>query len=165
MPEPPTSVQEIQVAIEHWAQRENRRELYVTLAKRASLQLDPWSCWLLYRFADYPERSLESVATELKVDAHRIEDGLEVLVERGLVERATGRSERNFTLTRSGYEASKRLLAARQAGLTELLGGWDPETHPEIGATVRQLAHVLQADDTKLLADATVTVRSSAAQL
>jgi hypothetical protein len=62
--------------------------------------------------------------------------------------RATGRGERDFTLTETGYEASERLLAARQAGLTELLGGWDPEAHPEIDPTVRQLAHVLQADDT-----------------
>jgi EmrB/QacA subfamily drug resistance transporter len=161
-PEPHTSVQEIQVAIEHWAQRENRRELYATLAMRASVQLDPRSCWLLYRFADHPDRALDSVATQLNVDSHRIEDGLEMLVERGLVERATGYGERNVTLTERGYEASKRLLAARQAGLTELLGGLDPETHPEIGATVRQLAHVLQADDTKLLADATVAARSSA---
>ena len=163
-PEPHSSVQEIQVAIEHWTQRENRRELYVTLARRATLQLDPWSCWLLYRFADHPDRALERVATELKVDAHRIEDGLDALVDLGLVERATGRGERNFTLTERGYEASERLLAARQAGLTELLGGWDPDAHPEIGATVRQLAQVLQADDTKLVADATHTVRGSVAQ-
>ena len=81
-----------------------------------------------------------------------------------MVERVTGHGQRTFTLTETGYEASKRLLAARQAGLTELLGGWDPKVNPEIGATVRQLAHVLQADDTKLLADVTVTARSTAAQ-
>jgi DNA-binding MarR family transcriptional regulator len=159
-PDPHTSVQEIQVAIEHWARRENRRELYATLAERASVQLDPWSCWLLYRFADHPERALESVATALKVNPYRVEDGLEGLVEMGLVERTTGRGKPHFVLTETGYEASERLLAARQAGITELLGGWDPEAYPEIGATVRQLAHVLQADDTKLLADATVAART-----
>jgi hypothetical protein len=78
----------------------------------------------------------------------------------GLVERTTGRGKPHFVLTETGYEASERLLAARQAGITELLGGWDPEAYPEIGATVRQLAHVLQADDTKLLADATVAART-----
>jgi EmrB/QacA subfamily drug resistance transporter len=159
-PEPHASVQEIQVAIEHWAQRENRRELYVTLAKRAGLRLDPWSCWLLYRFADHPDRALESVATELKVDAHRVEEGLMVLVDRGLVERPTGQGESDVILTERGYEASEWLLSARQTGLIELLGGLDPEIHPEIGAAVRQLAHVLKADDRKLLADATVTARS-----
>ena len=161
-PEPHTSVQEIQRGIEHWAQRKNRRELYATLAKRASLQLDPWSCWLLYRFADHPDCALESVATQLKVDPHRIEDGLEMLVEKGLVERATGRGERHFTLTEGGYEASERLLAARQAGAHRTARGLDPEAHPEIGTKVRQLAHVLQADDTKLLAEATATASSSA---
>ena len=46
-------------------------------------------------------------------------------------------------------------------GLTELLEGWDPEAHPEIGVMVRRLAHELLADDEKLLADATATVQSS----
>jgi hypothetical protein len=56
-------------------------------------------------------------------------------------------------------------LAARRAGFTELLGSWDLEAHPEIGETIRRLAHVLQADDAKLLADATVTAGSAVAVL
>jgi DNA-binding MarR family transcriptional regulator len=118
----------------------------------------------MYRFADHSDRPLESVAAELKVDPHHIEDGLEVLVESGLVERATGRGEHNVTLTEKGYEASERLLAVRQAGLTELLEGRDPAAQSEIGATVRQLAHVLQADEPKLLADAIITAPSSVTQ-
>ncbi len=38
--------------------------------------------------------------------------------------------------------------------MTDLLEGWDPETHPEVVAMIRNLAKALLADDDKLLADA-----------
>ena len=50
------------------------------------------------------------------------------------------------------------MTAARRAGLTELLEGWDPEDHPEIDDMVRRLAQELLADDEKLLADARARV-------
>ena len=67
---------------------------------------------------------------------------------------AAGRTACEFVLTDEGHEAIDRLQAARRAGLTELLDGWDPDAHPEIGDMVRRLAHELLADDEKLLADA-----------
>ena len=68
MHESRTSLDQIQLALERFALRENRAELYPTLAARAGLQLDPRSCWLLYRFADRPDCTLESMASRLKVD-------------------------------------------------------------------------------------------------
>jgi hypothetical protein len=41
--------------------------------------------------------------------------------------------------------------------MTELLEGWDPETHPEVVELIRHLANELLADDEKLLADARST--------
>ena len=67
-----------------------------------------------------------------------------------------------FVLTDQGHDAIDRLRAARRAGLTELLAGWDLEAHPEIGTMIRGLAHELLADDEKLLADATTTARGPA---
>jgi hypothetical protein len=64
-----------------------------------------------------------------------------------------GPGECEFTLTEQGQDAIVRLQSARRAGLTELLEGWDPEVHPEIGDMVRRLARELLADDEKLLAD------------
>ncbi len=61
-----------------------------------------------------------------------------------------------------GDDAIERLQIARRAGLTQLLEGWDPEAHPEIGEMVRRLAHELLADDDKLLADATASASASA---
>jgi len=161
MHESRSSLEEIQLALERMALRENRRELYATLAQRAGLQLDARPTWLLYRFADRPDCTLQSVATRLKVDPERIEMGIEALVSKGLVEMAPGPGECEFTLTTQGHDAIDRLQAARRAGMTELLEGWDPESHPEIGAMVRRLAHALLADDDKLLADATAATQST----
>jgi DNA-binding MarR family transcriptional regulator len=161
MHESRSSLEEIQLALERFALRENRAELYRTLAARAGLELDPRPTWLLYRFADRPDCTLENVASRLKVDPERIEMGIEALVEKGLVTKDEVNSECEFSLTTRGQDAIDRLRAARRAGLTELLEGWDPEDHPEIGVMVRQLAHELLADDEKLLADATPSAPSA----
>ncbi|HYA67594.1 MAG TPA: MFS transporter, partial [Acidimicrobiales bacterium] len=156
MHESRSSLEEIQLALERLALRENRHQLYTALGERAGLHLEPRSCWLLYRFADRPDCTLESVASRLKVDPSRIEVGVDGLVRAGLVERRGGPGDGcEFSLTKGGDEAIDRLRAARRAGLTELLDGWDPDAHPEIGDMVRRLAHELLADDEKLLADAT----------
>jgi EmrB/QacA subfamily drug resistance transporter len=154
MHESRSSLQEIELALERLAQRENRRELYTTLATRAGLQLEPRSCWLLYRFADRPDCTLESVASRLKVDPQRISDGIDALVASGLVKMTAGPGECEFALTEHGRDAIDKLEVARRNGLTELLEGWEPAAHPEIGEMVRRLAHELLADDEKLLAAA-----------
>jgi DNA-binding MarR family transcriptional regulator len=153
MHESRSSLQEIELALERVAQRENRHELYTALAGRAGLDLEARPCWLLYRFADRPDCTLESVASRLKVDPKRIEEGIDALVQKGLVNMDQGPGECEFTLTDQGQDAIVRLRDARRAGLTELLEGWDPEEHPEIEDMVRRLAHELLADDEKLLAD------------
>jgi EmrB/QacA subfamily drug resistance transporter len=163
MPEDRTSLEQMQLALERLAQRENRREVYTSLAARAGLQLEPRSCWLLYRLADRPDCTVESIASRLKVDPARIADGVDALVGARLVTRTDVPSGCELTLTDLGDDAIDRLKAARRAGLTELLEGWDPEAHPEIGDMVRRLAHELLADDDKLLADATASAGASAA--
>jgi EmrB/QacA subfamily drug resistance transporter len=157
MHESRSSLQEIQLALVRVAQRESRRELYASLATRAGLQLDPRFCWLLYRFADHPDCTLESVAARLNADPERIESGLGALVEAGLVDKVQRQGGCELTLTERGRAATDQLLAARRTALTELLDGWDTEAHPEIADMVRQLAHELLADDEKLLADAVRT--------
>jgi len=160
MHESRSSLEEIQLALERLSRRENRRELYTTLAERAGLQLDAGACWLLYRFADRPDCTLQSVASRLKVDPGRIEAGIESLVQSRMVKMSNGPGECEFALTEQGHQAIDRLRAARRVGLTALLEGWDPDTHPEIGEMVRHLAHELLADDEKLLADAGATAGS-----
>ncbi len=152
MPESRTSLQEVERALEVLARRENRGELYRTLAKRAALELGPGECWLLYRLADRPACTADSLAARLRVPEERIGLRLQGLADAGLVERTDDQGD--IWVTSAGDEAIDRLRQARQAGLTELLEGWDPEEHSELQELVRRLARELLADDEKLLADA-----------
>ena len=161
MHESRSSLEEIQLALERMSRRENRSELYTTLGQRAGLHLPPRSCWLLYRFAEHDDCTLDALARRLKIEPGRIADEVDALVGTGLVEMTGGTGAScEFALTAEGDDAIARLQAARRAGLTELLEGWDPHLHPEIETMVRRLAHELLADDEKLLADAAAGART-----
>jgi DNA-binding MarR family transcriptional regulator len=154
IPEPRSSLGEIQRILDRAASRENRRELYETLSSRAGLDLDPRACWMLYRLADRPECSLEQVSMRLKVEPERLEPAVDSLMAAGFVERKGPAHGGELVLSTSGRSAIERLTVARRDSMTELLEGWDPETHPEVVEMVRTLAKALLADDDKLLADA-----------
>ncbi len=151
-----TSLKEIELALDRISARENRAELYQTLATRAGVELPPRSCWLLYRLSEYPACSVTDLALKLKVDPALIEPGLDGLVAAGMVEarRTGGAGDVDLHLTASGADAMERLTEARRRGLTDLLEGWNPEEHPEIIEMVKDLAHALLADDERLVADA-----------
>jgi DNA-binding MarR family transcriptional regulator len=153
-PVPRSSLQEIELALERMSDRENRAELYQTLAHRAGLELPPRSCWLLYRLADRPASSVQGVAARLKVDAEIIEPAVAGLVAAGMVEEVTRGDTCGLALTPTGLSAIDRLTEARRSGLTELLEGWNPEEHPEVIDMVKNLASSLLADDERLVHDA-----------
>jgi DNA-binding MarR family transcriptional regulator len=155
MPSGRSSLAEIQLALERVSARENRPEVYRVLAERARLDLSPAACWLLYRLADHRECTLAAVAARAKVAVTRIEPGKASLEESGLIAESpeAGPAGPALELTPAGHEAVEKLAAARRAGLTELLDGWDPEEHPEIIEMVRRLARALMVDDEKLVAD------------
>jgi EmrB/QacA subfamily drug resistance transporter len=154
IPHARASLEDMQLTVQRLARRENRQELYTRLAERVGLQLDPGPCWLLYRLADHPDGTLESMASRLQIDPQEIQELLGVLADKGLLQTAQGLGEDEFSLTGDGLEAVDGLLDARRSGFKELLEGWDPETQPEIGGMIRSLAHELLADDATLLAAA-----------
>jgi DNA-binding MarR family transcriptional regulator len=153
-PEPRTSLGEIQRLLERAASRENRGELYETLATRAGLDLEPRACWLLYRLADHPGESLEAVSARLKIDPSHLEAAESSLVAAGMVESVTQGTGSHLVLTDAGRVAIESLATARHQSMTELLEGWDPGAHPEVEEMIRQLAKALLADDDKLVAEA-----------
>jgi len=158
MPASRTSLQEVELALERIARRENRGALYRNLAARATLELDPPATWLLLRFADQPDTSVQALSAQLDVASQHLEAGLSALEAAGML--APGPD--GLSLTPAGQDAIDRLVAARRAGLTDLLEGYAPDDHPELVELVRTLAHALLADDKKLLEDArSVTVDSS----
>jgi EmrB/QacA subfamily drug resistance transporter len=154
IPDPRTSLQEIQLALERVSNRENRGELYRTLADRAGIALPPHSCWLLYRLADCPACTVKEVAGRLNVDSEIIKPGIEGLIGAGMITGVTRGTERDLVLTPAGEAAIAQLTDARRRGLTELLEGWNPQEHPELVDMVKQLASSLLADDERLVADA-----------
>lgn len=154
MPDHRTSLEEIQLALTRLSDRENRVELYETLAQRAGVDLPPRACWLLYRLADQSACTVNDVAQRLRVAPDVIQPGVDGLLAAGMVEERRRGAECDLYLTAVGTTALERLTEARRAGLTELLEGWNPEEHPEIVAMVKDLAHSLLADDERLVADA-----------
>ena len=157
LPSPRNSLDEVQRMLERAVNQENRRELYETLAARAGLELGPRACWLLYRLSDRPEASIEQVGAQLHVDPARLQDGLEQLEAAGMVRCEEQGPADCLELTAAGHAAMEQLTTARRATLSELLEGWNPEEHPEVVAMIRELAHVLMADDERMLADAGVS--------
>jgi DNA-binding MarR family transcriptional regulator len=157
-----SSLEEIELALHRYASRENREELYQTLATRAGLDLPPRSCWLLYRLADRPACTVQEVATRLKVDRAIIQPGLDGLVAAGMVEEFQRGTGCDLALTPAGTAAIDHLTEARRSGLTELLEGWNPQEHPEVIDMVKELAASLLADDERLVNDALPSVALAA---
>ncbi len=119
--------------------RENKRRLLERIAARAGVQLSPAACWLLVRFSQNPEVTPTALARRYDVDPARLETGLRELGEQGLVTESR-------TLTPAGSEVLERLVAARHAGLTELLADWSPEQHRELAEFLRRVAGDLAQD-------------------
>ncbi len=153
-PQHRSSLQEIELALARMSDRENRAELYHTLAQRAGIDLPPRSVWLLYRLADRPACTVNEVAERLKVDPELIQPGVDGLLAAGIIEEQRRGAECDLYLTSKGSAALEKLTEARRSGLTELLEGWSPEEHPEIIEMVKHLAHALLADDERMVADA-----------
>jgi len=156
LPDTRSSLEEIQLALERYTLRENREELYRTLAQRAGIELAPRSCWLLYRLADRPACTVAEIAGRLDVPPEVIRSGVDGLADAGLLEALSADADCDLTLTPEGNAAIARLTQARRSGLTELLEGWDPHAHPELMDMVKRLADALLADDERLVADASV---------
>ncbi len=156
IPEPQTSLEEIERLLSRAASRERRAELYATLATRAGIDIAPQAVWLLYRIADRPDCSVEEIGVRLKVAPDQISGGIDSLVESGLVEHdpAAAVGTGKLVLTDAGRAAIEQLTAARRDSLLALLEGWDPEKHPEVIDLVRRFAGSLLADDDRMLADA-----------
>jgi EmrB/QacA subfamily drug resistance transporter len=154
VPKPRTSLEEIRRLLDRAASRENRRELYGSLAARAGVDLEPRAVWLLYRLADRPGCTVEEVAAQLKVDPELLRDAVISLISAGSVENVDVTGHHKLVVTATGRYVIEKLTAARRESMTELLEGWDPETHAEVVEMIRDLADALLADDDKLVADA-----------
>ena len=99
MPDPRSSLREMELALTRLSDRENRVELYQTLAQRAGIDLPPRSVWLLYRLADQPACTVNDVAQRLKVGADLIQPGVDGLLAAGMIEERRRGAECDLSLT------------------------------------------------------------------
>ncbi|GAA2652837.1 MFS transporter [Streptomyces aculeolatus] len=130
--------------------REGRRELYEDITRRAGLDLHPASSWLLLRVRrhDAADRAhpVEPVAlaerTGLPLEV--ILGAAQELEEHGL----TRREGLPLLCTDEGTRAAKRLAAARQEALAEMLGDWwTPDRPTDLSELVEQLSAELCGSD------------------
>jgi EmrB/QacA subfamily drug resistance transporter len=133
------ALREIERALGVLAGREQRWELYERLAARAGVDLSPPQLWLLARLGERAPTSPERLLEQLPVDEGPVTAALQRLREQSLV----GDQDGLITLTVSGRADYERLVAARCAGLRELLAGWNPDEHPELRAMIDKLGRDL----------------------
>jgi EmrB/QacA subfamily drug resistance transporter len=134
------SLRELERALSALAGREERWQLYEDLAARAGVEIAPPALWLLARLGEREPLSEAQLAEGLHVDSPAIEEPLEELRRRSLV---SGRDGGTIALTTDGREEYERLVAARCAGLRELLAGWNPDQQPEVQRMVDRLGRDL----------------------
>jgi DNA-binding MarR family transcriptional regulator len=151
LPEPRDSLGEARRIVERALSRENGHDFYVGLARRAGLDLDPRTCWLLFRFAEHPDATLEEISSELGLDAQKLADAFDALTEKGMIGRAEGSTGNGLVLTSRGRDAIDKLLAARCSSLSESLEGWDPQSHPEVVTMINELAKSCIDSDGELM--------------
>jgi EmrB/QacA subfamily drug resistance transporter len=145
MPEARTSLQEIERALEVLAGRESRRRIYERLAARAGLTLSPSACWLLFRIAESAPITRQGLGEKLGVPAGALGPPLDELAGAGLI--VAGDPAEPIELTGAGRQAVEQLVAARQAGLEDLLAGWSPEQQAELAEALGRLARSLLEND------------------
>ncbi|MCG5220404.1 MFS transporter [Streptosporangium soli] len=108
---------------------ERAREMYAKLAAIAGIDLPPGSMWALCRIAREPWIHGVDLAERAGVAPSEGRPHIERLVTDGLVDRTDG----GFLVTTPlGQRTARRLVAARQAAISEHVEHWKPEDHPEL---------------------------------
>jgi EmrB/QacA subfamily drug resistance transporter len=151
------SAQEMERALVTLFGREHRRELYQNLATAADVHVSPRGCWLLYRIVDHSPITETTLARMLHVDQPRLAGRLTELTDAGYVTLADGArpagtdgagADACVTLTPAGRHAADRLVAAREAGIAQLMTGWHPDLNPQLRHLIKRITMTLIATDT-----------------
>jgi DNA-binding MarR family transcriptional regulator len=139
---PPEGDSLAQVSRQLWAllSRESKRRLLERIAARAGVDLSAAGCWLLARFDEHPDATPAALAQTHGIEPGRLEAALDELREKGLV------THEVQALTLKGHDVLDRLVAARQAGLAELLADWSPEQHRDLLQFLHKVAGNLASE-------------------
>lgn len=136
-PQDTDSLREITRELSRLVGRERTRRFIEGVIAEAEVELTPAEVWLLGRAEDgaIPADALEAREPE---DRELLRRGIEGLRGRGLIEGG----EAPAPLTDTGLAIRRRLLAARERGLTSLVADWESEA-PELDAMIARLSEEL----------------------
>jgi MFS family permease len=137
------ALREIERALSLLAGRDQRWSVYERLAARAGLELAPPELWLLARLGEREPLTEAHLIGQFRGDSDAIAEALAQLRRRSLVD---GRDAGTIALTTTGRDDYERLVAAKCAGLRELLDGWQPEQHAELQELVDDLGRDLVSE-------------------
>jgi EmrB/QacA subfamily drug resistance transporter len=139
MPRDATSLDELGQIVNRLQRRENRWQVYRTIAEAAHVALAPDEIWLLARLcrAGWPVREEPALGRERFT-----------ALGRGLVGQNMAVCGADGALAPSprGRDAFERMVAERRARLAQILARWTPEEHQEVRAMLDGLARTLMAD-------------------
>jgi EmrB/QacA subfamily drug resistance transporter len=147
-PRETSSLGEIERELSTLTRREARRRMIERLAERAGLELSAPQCLLLARLDRDPAADLAGLAAQRNLEVARVVAIADELVALGLTAAPDGAAGR--ALTPAGAQAVELLLSTARRRLNELLEGWRPGEHPELGVLVTRLARELLIDTSQL---------------
>ena len=147
-PKDTTSLAEIERELSTLNRREAHRRMLERLAQRAGLELSAPQCLLLARLDHDADLDLADLAQQRSVELARVVAVADQLAALGLTDAPGGAGGR--ALTPAGHAALEQLLSTGRSRLNELLDGWQPGEHAELGELVTRLARELLVDTTEL---------------
>lgn len=145
-----SSQDEIERALHVLASRDSKERIYRRLAARAGVDLDPLSCWLLFRIQEQAPVLEENLAERLQVPIDRLTPCIERLTQNGLVSetsQADGHAAGQLQLMVAGQQTFDKLSRAYHDSLAELLEGWSPEQEEELAMLLRRVTTNLLGTD------------------
>jgi DNA-binding MarR family transcriptional regulator len=146
MPTVRSSQEEIEQALHVLASRDSQYLIYRRLATRAGVDLDPLSCWLLFRLQEQAPISQESLAKRFHVPVNRLTASIEALLQKKLVTLTT-QADGRLQLTAAGQQTLETLSTAYHDSLVELLDGWSPEQEAELAMLLRRVVTNLLSEE------------------
>ncbi len=129
-----SSLEELDRELCRLSNREAGRLVISRVADRADVDLNPGECWVLAQVQRLPGALAAEIAALHRRDATAVQSILSQLMGRGLI------AGQPPALTGQGAETLARLRQAGRDRLDELLSGWDPGEHRELGELVERLA-------------------------
>jgi EmrB/QacA subfamily drug resistance transporter len=139
MPRDATSLEELERIVSRLQLRENRWQVYQTVAEAAKVSLAPDQVWLLARLC----RAREPLRGEPALDRERFDQIGKKLMASGMAVRT---ADGSLAPSPRGRQSFERMVAVRRARLGQLLERWAPEEHAEVRAMLDGLAQTLIAD-------------------